>query len=218
MECIKILLLSLLFSISLSAQTTDSDTTEYREVGIGFSFINSLLPIENNIGGNSTYQIYYNKIRGSAHIRMAFRLSLDGEIENDDSEDAKTVNNVINFSFQYTEGKSKEVYNNFDLIYGWKVSPGFSLNNQRTTSETDPNQDTKRNLWSVTVGTGPFAGLQYHVAYNVSLYLETSYQIFVHFKKESFDTVVDTSDFEIKEFSYMSSFSLPTHLILLYRF
>jgi|GEM_PF-4146603 len=156
--------------------------------------------------------------RGDRHSRWAFRLNLDGAIENDDSEDSKTVSNEIDFRFQYAKGRSKEVYKNFDLLYGWKVSPSFLLDNQKTTSEIEPNQDTNRKFWRVSIGTGPYAGLQYHVAYNVSLYIETSYQVFVDFRKESFDTVVDTADFEIVRFGYDSSFSLPTHIILLYRF
>ncbi len=215
MECIKILILSLFFSLSLCAQ---SDTTTYREVGIGFGFINSLLPLDNNIGGNSTYQVYYNKIKGNQHSRWGFRLNLNGQIENDDVQVAKTRINLVDFQFQYASGKSKKVYKNFDLVYGWKISPSIFFSGQKTESVDEPDDDTERKIFSVQLGTGPFAGLQYHAGYNVSLYLETSYQIFVEFRRDSFETVPGFADFEIKGFDYFSSFSTPTHLVLLYRF
>jgi len=215
MECFKIIVLSLFISCNLVAQ---SDTTAYREVGIGFGFINSLLPIENNIGGNSTYQVYYNKIKGNKHSRWAFRLNLNGQIENDDVQESKTRVNLIDFRFQYAKGRAKNVYNKFDLVYGWKLSPSIFYSGQKTESIDDPDDDTARKIFRVELGTGPFAGLQYHVGYNVSLYLETSYQLFVEFSTDRFETTPGFADFERKEINYFSRFATPTHLILLYRF
>lgn len=216
MECFKILALGLFLSFNLSAQ---SDTTAYREVGIGFGFINSLLPLDNNIGSNnSSYHVYYNKIKGNKHSRWAFRLNLDGSIENDDVQESKTRINLIDFRFQYASGKSKNVYKGFDLIYGWKISPSLLFSQQQTESIDDPDDDTKRTIFDLQIGTGPFTGLQYHAGYNVSIYLETSYQLFVSFRSDSFETTPGFADFETKAIDYTSVFTTPTQLILQYRF
>lgn len=216
MECFKIFALSLLFSFNLSAQ---ADTTTYREVGIGFGFINSLLPLDNNIGSNnSSYQVYYNKIKGNNHQRWGFRLNLDGSVENDDVQESKTRIDLIDFRFQYAQGRSKNVFKSFDLVYGWKISPSLLYSKQKTESIDDPNDDTNRTIFNLEIGTGPFAGLQYHAAYNISLYVETSYQLFVGYRSDSFETTPGFADFEIKALDYFSTFSIPTQIILQYRF
>ncbi len=218
MECMKLLVIALCFNLNLQAQNSQLDTLKYRELGIGLDFINSILPIENNIGTNSPYQVYFNLVNGNRHNRFAFNLSLDGRAENNDEIDSKTRINEVKFKLDYARGKSLNVFHKFDLIYGWKWSPSFSLSRQKTTSETNPNSDVLRNMWNLELGSGPFAGLQYNVFKSFSIYLEVSYQIFVRFAKDKFDSVVDSSDFQIKEISYNSSFSAPRYLVLLYSF
>lgn len=216
MKLIRILVF-LLIGITASAQEELPDFKRH-EVGIGFSFINNFLPLDNDIGRTSPYRVYYNSYKSeNVFTRHAFNLNLVFRSQDEETRDDIEKLNFVDIDYKIGIGKEHEVYRGFEIAYGWDILLDF-LYSDLSLEQVDNNITTTNTQKQFGLGVGPFVGLRYNITDRVSLFTEASYYLLFDYTSESIEIDPGTEDSKDKTIRAFSSFSSPRYLVLFYKF
>lgn len=216
MECFKIIVIGLLFSVSAFSQT---DTLEYKEVGIGFNFINNFVPTDNEIGEESPFQFYINTWKGTKVNRVALGFDFDGSVERSNDDERKIFTNSVSALFRLGRGKMKNISDKIKFIGGSDFLLGFDYKSLNVNDDDNPQIDNKRVTKFYQLGGGFFGGVQFEITPKLSLYTEMSYMILLDYTTNAIEfrstSIEDSKD---SEFNYGTRYSAPSYLVLFYRF
>ncbi len=224
------LILSILFALNLSAQTDINDNENEsrqfnRQFGLNAFFINSLLPLDNDIGNSHPYLFHFMTFReGNKFHRKSLNIDLD--IESGKTESEPTVNqNFVNIDYKAGWGKHRELRKKLRGYYGFDLVPGFDW--RRTTIKDDEenpinpniNSNSKRTQIGGHLGMGPMLGIQYQFTERFGVYTEATFYMVLRYSEEKFepeDPLLD--EFTDYSFNLNTSYRLPTSLIIFYTF
>ncbi len=217
MECLKVIVFSFFFLSSLNAQSEEEDW-KYKEVGVGFNFINNFIPSDIDIGTVAPFQFYFNSWDDEEVRRIAVGLDIQGSIETDD-EDRTVSNNGFGIDFSTGLGKSKAITEKLKFIGGGDYLLGVDYNSIGVSDDNNSQFDNKRSTYIVETGGGIFAGLQYSFTERLSLYTEMSYIFVIDYTGTNlkFDSGGRDNEKETK-FSYGTRYHAPSYLVLFYKF
>lgn len=198
-----------------------TDSTRFKAIGVDFTFINNFIPLENQIGRSSGYDLYYISSTGSNVFRNAFDLSF-GFSKDEEQNDAPKVLRRFNFNYKIGVGNLKQLSSKFKLLYGFDFLMGYGYSKTTNPVPANFNQPADEAIFKrneIRLGIGPFWGVNFNITKHLSLYTEMGYYVNGSRMKSSFYLTSDEDDVdEEKKLDISSGFALPTSLVLFYNF
>lgn len=199
-----------------------TDSSGFKAIGIDFTFINNFIPLENQIGRQSGYDIYY--IKSTPNNRF-MRHAIDFDFRHNKSEETDTqprTTNRYRLGYKFGVGKSKSLSDKLRIAYGWDFLGSYSYSSAKSTvsaTVNHPEFDRVSKSNTYFFGTGPFCALSYNITKKLSLYTEMGYRLqFLRQNEMSFNTLDDDNEQEVKQTLISDVFSYPSTLVLFYQF
>lgn len=215
-----IILCSLSF-LTVNAQEIDSTRLYPRAVGVNAFFVNSFLPLDNDIGLDAPYLVSLRKYKPNQRFtHQGFNIDLFGVFDEPEDEPKQNSNNIdlgyrIGWGKHWTIQKKIVMYAGGDLLLEGRLSQTKTF----IESNFSPDGVNKRRIYTFRTGGGPFVGVQYNFSPRFGVYTEASYYLKFSYENEKFTTDIDgQSDFTNKQFRYFDIFKLPGSITLFFNY
>jgi len=212
--------LVLMFCSSFLIAQNAEDYSLTKAYGFDMTFINSFIPLDNNIGLSSPYLIYIHTPKDSVSFkRKAFGLSFSGLLSNSSDQDRDIFDNFLSVDLRFGSGKTKALSQKWDMQYGvdflteFNLSSNESFNFNATTSKVE--------TIGLSLGCGPFLALSYKINDRVSLYTEAVLYLKIFGSRFTVKTEVNEIQENIStssQYGYRSDIRYPSTLVLFYKF
>lgn len=190
-----------------------------RAIGIDATFINNFIPLENRIGASNAFQLHVlKKLTNDRYRRQAFFINFFGGEDFPDEENGR-VNHNIDFRYKIGNLKKVNLYKSFYLLYGFEARIENNYRFSKTPDSSDDNLFTKNSTNILDFRFGPLAGLEFQINSRLSLFTEALYNVGFRHRKETFKSMGSPEDdFKEADLDYFDIFSLPSTLVLFYKF
>lgn len=213
------LLLILSFIAIASWAQDETQQQAYKAIGVDFTFINNFIPLENQIGSRSNYDLFY--ITANAEGKF-MRHAVDFDIRLTSSDETNVLSNNTNtlgIDYKFGLGKHKKISTKFEMTYGLDILTSYFYTKSKGTKENNDNYERVSKSQSYLLGTGPFCGLKYNITGSFSLYTEMGYYVsFRGLNTENYTSQNQNFKDEKKTTDLGTNIVFPTSLVLFYQF
>ena len=214
------LVILICYSSIVIGKSQDSLFVAEHYIGIDASFINALIPLNNDIGFTAPYRFNHRRYKSDkTYNRHGLNFDLSG-VFSDGGVDPN--NNSNNLMIDYRFGKGRDLYSSkrFQVSGGWDMRYRIDYNNTKVASTTNnPDSGSKNNSFEFRIGTGPFVGLEIKINERLSIYTDTHVYLNLSYEWNRF--VLDQSPDDASPehtVQYWDWQHLPTHIIFFYKY
>ncbi len=193
-----------------------------RAIGIDLTFINNFLPLDNPIGFRGPYLFHYIKYKeNNKFFKQALDFNLIGAFENNESE-VDRDDFRIDIEYKISRGKRKTFFKEkLSVLLGPEMSFRYFLNKSNILDTNDPLGERKNERTDQRFSTsfGAFVGIGYNITNRISIYTEAGAALWFSYEIDTFNSSLNpTNDFKDKRFLILTSYVLPSSIILFYHF
>lgn len=209
-----------LLPLTFYAQDDSTSVTKIREVGLDALFINTFLPIDQQLGRADAHDFHLRVSRSDGRFVRVGADILVSNTRSDNSEDANTTRNLNVLAFKVGGGSYARPYESVRVFYGWDVTARAALSRIKVEDDPDITFDTgnKRIDNNYTLGTGPHIGIQYNPTKRIGFYIEATMYGTLDYNYESFaEEDSGFNDFTNKSRSFGLDTRLPFSFVAFYQ-